>query len=334
MVAGAIVSGSFFGDKMSPMSDTTNLAPAMAGTDLFTHIRHMVLTTGPAIIIAVCAFTVLGFFYGKGAGDIQSLNQIMLVMDKHFYISSCLFLVPLLLILMVAKKLPALPAMCVGILLGILATLFFQTELLSKMSPADLSGRSIYTIIMEVAHSGFSINTGNTVIDSLFNRGGMSSMLPTVWLIMMAMVFGGAMESVGILEKLAGLLMNFVHGTGTLIGATLGTCIFFNMTASDQYLAIVVPGRMFRKAFEDMKLHPKNLSRALEDSATVTSVLVPWNTCGAYVSSVLGVSTLTYLPFCFFNLLSPLVSSIYGATGFTIEKLQEESDKSSEQAAA
>ncbi len=327
MVAGAIISGAYFGDKMSPLSDTTNLAPAMAGTDLFTHIRHMVYTSGPAIILAILGFFILGFFNGGSSASSEDIQSTLAIIDKNFNISLWLFLVPFSVLIMVAKKVPALPALALGTLVGIVFALLFQQDLLASLSGGSLTLKSAYMKIIEICHSGFLIETGDQLLDKLLSRGGMSSMLSTVWLILMAMVFGGAMEGTGMLDVLAQGVLRFVRGAGSLIGATLASCFLLNLTASDQYLAIVVPGRMFRKSYEDMGLDSRNLSRALEDAGTVTSVLVPWNTGGAYNAGVLGVPTLTYLPYCFFNILSPLVSLFLASMNLTITKKIQSKEK-------
>ena len=320
MTAGAIISGAYFGDKMSPLSDTTNLAPAMAGTDLFTHIRHMVYTSGPAILIAIVLFFIIGLGYGGGQSDPVKIKAVLDLIVTQFNIGLHLFVVPLIVLIMVAKKMPAFPAMIIGVLLGVLAALIFQQPLLSNLAGESSGLSGVYSQIVSVAHGGFSFESGNAAMDKLFNRGGMSGMLTTVWLILMAMVFGGALEATGMLQKIAQSILSLVSGTASLIGSVVATCLVMNMTASDQYLALVVPGRMFRKSFDDFDLHPKNLSRALEDSGTVTSVLVPWNSGGAYHSKVFGVGTLEYLPFCFFNLLSPVVSVFLATMNWTIEK--------------
>ncbi len=324
MVAGAVISGAYFGDKMSPLSETTNLAPAMVGTDLFTHIRHMVYSSGPAIIISLVLFLILGFFY---QGDTLNANQIEEVLDviqQNFNTTPLLLVVPLVTIVLVARKFPALPALLLGVVLGVVCTLVFQQDLLKQLAGGDL--KSYYNFILGSLANGFHIETGNKVIDELFSRGGMSNMLNTIWLIFCAMVFGGALEATGMLQRLAEAILSVVHGTGSLIGATVATCLFTNATASDQYIAIVVPARMFKAAYAKAGLHPKNLSRAVEDSGTVTSVLIPWNSGGAFHAGVLGVSTLTYLPFCFFNLLSPIVSVFLGAMNLTIERIRTEND--------
>jgi NhaC family Na+:H+ antiporter len=328
MVAGAIISGAYFGDKMSPLSDTTNLAPAMAGTDIFTHIRHMLYTSGPAIILSLVLFTIMGMTVGGGEANQADIASVFQIMESKFNIGLHLFILPVLVLFMVYKKVPALPALIIGTILGAVFAIVFQPELINSMMGEAKGLKGIYQVVTQTAYGGFSIDSGNKLIDSLFNRGGMSSMLNTVWLILMAMVFGGALEGTGMLQVLASSILRFVKGTGSLVGATLGSCIVLNMTACDQYLAIVVPGRMFKKAYDDFGLHPKNLSRALEDSGTVTSVLIPWNSGGAYNSGVLGVATLTYLPYCFFNLLSPLISAFLAGMNLTIERTAESASES------
>ncbi|MEM6518788.1 MAG: Na+/H+ antiporter NhaC [Cyanobacteria bacterium P01_C01_bin.70] len=332
MVAGAVISGAYFGDKMSPLSDTTNLAPAMAGTDLFTHIRHMVFSSGPAIVLALLGFLVLGFFYqGDGlAGD--AIADVQAVIQSNFNLNLLLLAVPILVVTMVALRVPALPALVFGVLLGCLAALIFQIDLLTSMLDGNFTLGGAYGLLVGVAADGFNIETGNEVIDSLFSRGGMSSMLNTIWLIVTAMLFGGMLEACGMLQRLANAILSIARGAGTLIGATVATCLFMNATASDQYIAIVVPARMFRSAYLKYGLHPKNLSRAVEDSGTVTSVLIPWNSGGAFHSGVLGVPTLSYLPFCFFNILSPVVSIFLGALNLTIARISLETSENLETA--
>jgi NhaC family Na+:H+ antiporter len=322
MVAGAVISGAYFGDKMSPLSDTTNLAPAMVGTDLFTHIRHMVYTSGPAIVLALLGFLILGFAYQGTMTPDNEIEKVLQVIRENFNVTPWLLVVPVLVIAMVARKMPALPALTIGVLLGAVAIVVFQRDLLVDRSSGGIAGA--YKVILTTAFEGFDSQTGNESIDKLFSRGGMASMLQTIWLIICAMVFGGMLEACGMLQRIAGAIMSTVRGAGSLIGAVLATCVFTNMTASDQYIAIVVPARMFKAAFRDQRLHPKNLSRAVEDAGTVTSVLIPWNTGGAYHASVLGVSTLTYLPFCFFNLLSPIVSAFLAGMNLSITRLSDE----------
>lgn len=319
-VAGAVISGAYFGDKMSPLSDTTNLASAVAGTDIFSHIRHMVYTSGPAIIIALVGFTILSFFYTSSSLDVAAVNEILNVLDSNFNINIWCLLPPLLVLIMIRKKLPALPAITIGILVGFTVAIFVQGDMISKKLGAEYSFQGVYGLLTTVSFEGFSIDTGHKLVNKLLNRGGMSGMLNTVWLIFAAMIFGGTLEATGMLNTISHSILKMVRGTGSLIGATIATCIVLNATASDQFLAIVVPGKMFKSAYDKYKLHPKNLSRALEDAGTVTSVLIPWNSGGAYNASVLGVATLTYAPFCLFNILSPLVSVFLGAMNMTIEK--------------
>lgn len=326
MVAGAIISGAYFGDKMSPLSDTTNLAPAMAGTDIFTHIRHMMFTSGPAIIIALIIFTLLGFTSSAATIDEHAISALREVLASNFNINFLSFIPPILVLIMVRQKIPALPAITLGILAGIVVAIFNQNDLIIKLANGD-SIKHYYQIITKVAFDGFHHETGHKVIDKLLNRGGMSGMLTTVWLIFSAMVFGGTIEATGMLQTIANSILKLVKGTGSLIGATLGSCIVLNATASDQYLAIVVPGRMFKTAYDDYGLAPQNLSRALEDAGTVTSVLIPWNSGGAYNASVLGVPTLVYAPYCFFNILSPIISLFLGTINLTITKKIVESNE-------
>jgi len=298
LAAGAIISGAYFGDKMSPLSDTTNLAPAMAGTDLFTHIRHMAWTTTPSWLMAVALFAVIG---------------------PHM-------LLPVVLVLgMVAMKVPAYPALLVGALVGCLFGIVFQPQAVLAFvdSPGLPAGAALLKGAWIALFNGFTLSSGNAALDDLLTRGGMSGMLNTVWLILVAMMFGAVMETTGMLQQIAASILGMVRGTGTLVAATLATALGMNFVASDQYIAIVLPGRMFRAEYARRRLHPKNLSRALEDAGTLTSALVPWNTCGAFMAQTLGVATFAYAPFAFFNLLNPLVSMAYGFTGFTIERIAE-----------
>jgi len=317
-VAGAIISGAYFGDKMSPLSDTTNLAPAAAGTDLFTHIRHMFYTTIPAYTLALAAFIAVGLLYSPVEHGAAFIDEVAKAITTHFHVRWYLLLPPLIVIALAVCRVPALPALIAGVLLGAATALLFQRPLLAGGADVPLTLGKAYETLVVTAHSGFTMASGNELIDTLFSRGGMLNMLPTILLILTAMVFGGAMEATGMLPRIARALMTLVHGTGSLVGATIGSCILFNLTAPDQYLSIVIPGRMFRSAYHEQGLAPRNLSRALEDGGTVTSVLIPWNTCGAFAASVLTVTTFTYLPFCFFNLLSPVISVSMAALGMGI----------------
>lgn len=319
-IAGAILSGAYFGDKMSPLSDTTNLAPAVAGTDLFTHIRYMTITTIPSISITLLIFLIIGFFGGEN----QSLTEIGLIqnaLDSKFHISGWLFIVPALVVVMIARKMPALPVLVIGTLLGIVFALIFQRDLVAEVGGSgDVIG--LFKGSMIALYGDTSFETSMPLVSDLLGSGGMAGMLGTIWLIFSAMVFGGAMEKTKMLQTIARAIIDKVKSIGGLFASTVGTCIFFNLTASDQYLAIVVPGRMYHKIYNEKGLAPENLSRTLEDSGTVTSVLVPWNTCGAYHSGVLGVSAFAFAPYCFFNILSPLMTIIFGIIGYKIRKLK------------
>ncbi len=321
MVAGSVISGAYFGDKISPLSDTTNLAPAMAGTDLFTHIRYMLFTTVPSFSIALIAFIIIGLNI-KSSGEVNDIQPILNELDSIFYLSPWLFLVPLLVIFLIIKKMPALPAILIGTLAGILFAFLFQKDLLLQLSGEDfLSAEAAYKILMNALTVDVEFGAQHPILEELLGSSGMAGMLGTVWLIIAAMVFGGAMEACRFLETISHSLLKLAKGTASLIATTAGTCVVLNVTASDQYLAIVVPGRMYADAYKKRGLAPENLSRTLEDSGTVTSVLVPWNTCGAYQSGVLGVNTLAYLPFAIFNWLSPFMTLIFAIFDIKIRKL-------------
>jgi NhaC family Na+:H+ antiporter len=321
MVAGAVISGAYFGDKLSPLSDTTNLAPAMAGGELFTHIRYMLYTTLPSIIISLLIFIVLGWgFSSSGEVDTSSLS---LSIREKFNINLWLFLVPLTVILMIVKKTPPLLALFIGTLLGGLFALIFQSQLLLELSGSEvLDFRAIYQTILNSITVNTQIETSDPLLNELFSSGGMQGMLGTVWLIICAMVYGGVMDAIGALQAISNAFLKWAHTTFQLVAGTAASSLTVNLTASDQYLAIVVPGKMFAQAYRDRKLAPENLSRTLEDAGTVTSVLVPWNTCGAYQSEVLGVGVAEYFIYAFFNWISPLMTLIYAYFNIKIKKIK------------
>ncbi len=331
IAAGAIISGAYFGDKLSPLSDTTNLAPAMAGTDLFTHIRHMLWTTVPSMTIAVILYLVIGLAGGSG-GSAGSMDEILAALTRNFNIGLHLLVPPAVVLVLVMRKMPAFPALLIGALMGGVWACLFQPA--AVLAYAGDSGMGTIPTLIKGAwmalFQGYISQSGNAAIDDLLTRGGMGSMLNTVWLIISAMMFGGMMEKTGMLESIANRILGFAKSTGSLVLSTLATSIGMNIVASDQYIAIVVPGRMYRAEFARRQLHPKDLSRCLEDAGTLTSPLVPWNTCGAFMAQNLSVATFVYLPFCFFNLFNPVISAIYGFTGFTIEKLDEETASAAE----
>jgi len=326
VAAGAIISGAYFGDKMSPLSDTTNLAPAVAQTDLFTHIRHMAWTTTPSFVTALVLFTVVGLGADVGAGS-DALTTLSATLSQAFNITP-LALLPLIVVFVMAfMKVPPLPTILFGALFGGFMALVLQPDVVLAFadSPNLNPGLAMTKGIWLALADGFVSDTGVTEVDELLSRGGMSSMLVTIWLILTAMAFGAVLEHTGMLLRLIQSALAAAKSTGSLIMTVVLSCIGINIVAADQYIAIVLPGKMYKAEFQRRGLQPKNLSRVIEDSGTLTSPLVPWNTCGAYMAATLGVPTLAYLPYTFFNLVNPLVSIVYGFTGFTIETLDEES---------
>lgn len=310
LVAGAIISGAYFGDKMSPLSDTTNLAPAMAGATLFDHIRHMIFTTGPALIISLVLYGFMGMKYAGQSINADGISVLLEGINASFNITPILLLAPVLVIAIVIMKVPAIPGLIGGTFLGGLFAWLFQGAGMSA--------------IIGAAHYGFESSTGIEALDALLSRGGLDGMMWTVSLILIAMTFGGILEKTGMLEAIASQMLKLAKSTGSLVVATILTIIAMNVLAGDQYLAIVIPGRMFKDIYAERGLAPKNLSRVLEDAGTLTSPLIPWNSCGLFMSGTLGVATVAYAPYCFLNLLNPLVSIFYGFTGITMAKLEVE----------
>lgn len=320
LVAGAIISGAYFGDKMSPLSDTTNLASGVSGVDLFTHIRYLSLTTLPSIGITLLVYLILGFFLGDSAAQDNTALVTQQALAQQFNTSPFLLLVPVIVLGLIVKRVPALPALFCGVLMGLACALLFQQSLIAQLA-VDLGGP--YQVLMQAVYGDISIETNNAILDELLQSGGMGGMLNTIWLIIAAMAFGGAMEASGFLQRITQVLLAKVNSTGALVTATAGTCMLTNVSASDQYLAIVVPGRMFARAYRERGLAPENLSRTLEDSGTVTSVLVPWNTCGAFHAGVLGIATLSYAPWAFFCIISPVMTMAFAWLGVRIQRTRE-----------
>ncbi len=320
MTAGAVLSGAYFGDKMSPLSDTTNLAPAMAGGELFDHIKYMTITTVPTILVTLLVFIVIGFSLDtNGTADTEA---ILSSIDTTFNINGWLFLVPVIVIFLIVKRTPPLAALLIGTLLGAIFALIFQPEIVAGLTGSNkLDFESGYKGILNAITLETSIPTENESLAKLFSSKGMNGMLGTIWLILCAMVFGGIMDGIGALSRITKSLLAMAKTTFGLFASTVGSCLALNITASDQYLAIVVPGKMFAKAYKDRGLAPENLSRTLEDSGTVTSVLIPWNTCGAYHSGVLGVSVADYFMYAIFNWLSPIMTLLFAALGIKIKQL-------------
>lgn len=320
VIAGAIISGAYFGDKMSPLSDTTNLAPAMAGTDLFTHVRYMMVTTIPTLAITLLIFLVWGFTLDTAAVANDS-EVVLAAIEKTFDLNPILFIVPALVLFMIVRKVPAIPALLVGALLGGVFAIIFQPEIVKQISGiTDNAIKSGFVGVMKAMSMSISIQTDNEMINELLTSRGMAGMLNTIWLILCAMIFGGVMESAGLLKRIVEEIIKLANSTGSLVGSTAVTCVFFNLTAGDQYMAIAVPGRMFADIYKKRGYKPELLSRTLEDAGTVTSVLIPWNTCGATQSRVLGVATMTYAPYCFFCIISPLMTVLQAYLNYKIRR--------------
>ena len=325
IAAGAVISGAYFGDKMSPLSDTTNLAPAVVGTDLFTHIRHMLWTTGPSFVIALVLYAVIGL-RADGTADLASLDELRATLAANFTISP-LTLLPVAVVFFLAyRKAPPMPTILFGALLGgVMAALLQPDVVIAFAASPELSdGMAIVRGVWIALADGYTASTGVAEVDALLSRGGMSSMLTTIWLILCALSFGSVLEHSGILLRLIQASLKAAKSTGSLITTVVLSAIGLNVIASDQYIAIVLPGKMFRAEFERRGLAPQNLSRAIEDAGTLTSPLVPWNTCGAYMAVTLGVPTLAYLPYVFLSLINPVISIIYGYTGFKIIRAERE----------
>ncbi|WP_414055448.1 Na+/H+ antiporter NhaC [Macrococcus equi] len=317
MIAGAVISGSYFGDKMSPLSDTTNLASGLTGTPLFDHIKHMFYTTIPGIIIALVAYFFIGRQFASGHMDTKKIDSIINAMEAQFVISPWLLLIPVIVIVLVALKVPAVPALVVGIILGAGAQQLIQGD--------DM--KTVMTTLQE----GYKMKSENKLATELFNQGGLESMFFTISMTIVAMTFGGILEFSGMLNAIITQILRFAKSTGSLIATTIASCFITNATCSEQYISIVVPSRMFLRPFISKNLHPKNLSRCLEDSGTLTSVFVPWNTCGVFIFTTLGVKVAEYAPYAILNLVVPFISILYGYTGFKIVKMTKEERKGFEQ---
>ncbi|HJE87561.1 Na+/H+ antiporter NhaC [Rikenella microfusus] len=328
MTAGAIISGAYFGDKVSPLSDTTNLASAVTGTDLFVHIRYMMQTTVPSILLTLAAFAVLTLAAGGGDAEASGVDAFQNTIASTYRISPLLLLIPVLVVFMIVRKIPAVPVLMIGSLIAVGAAALFQQELLATLTPdGRLTLGSGYEVLTRSLYGETVPHTGDATVDDLLATGGMAGMLNTVWLIITAMVFGGVMEAGRFLERITGAILSRVRSAGGLVTTATGSCLLFNLTSGDQYMSIVVPGKMFIGAFRRNGLQSRLLSRTLEDGGTATSVLVPWNTCGATQASILGVPTLVYLPFAFFCWLSPIVTLAVAWAGWGIRKQASSEDQ-------
>ncbi|MDQ0337805.1 NhaC family Na+:H+ antiporter [Caldalkalibacillus uzonensis] len=307
MVAGAIISGVYFGDKMSPLSETTNLAPAVVGVELFDHIRNMVYTTVPALVIALLLYWFLGFKYFGQGSDLSNVALIQGVLSEEFVISPFLLIPPLLVVAMLVFKIPAIPGLMAGSIVGALCAVFVQ-------------GIPVEEAIAAM-HTGFTIQTGLDMTDELLNQGGIESMMSTIALVLIAMSFGGVLEKAKILEVIVKFVLRGVRKTGSLIASTVATCFASNCVGCEQYMSLVIPGRMYLNEYKQRGLHPKVLSRTLEDAGTMTSPLIPWTTCGMFMFAVLGVHAFAYAPYAFLAYISPLIALVYGYLNIKIDRL-------------
>ena len=316
-IAGSIITGAYFGDKLSPLSDTTVLASSVSGTPLFTHIRYMLFTTVPTFCISLMIFLIAGFTM-----DVQGHGNVAEFMDglqNTFVISPWLLIVPVLTGVMIARRWPSMVVLFLAILLAAIVGLLVQPQLVHQISgEAEPGLLTSYKGMMQVCYGSTNIETGVPMLNELVHTSGMGGMMPTIWLIICAQTFGGTLTATGQLQDLMRLILRFVRGTASLVASTVGTALFCNIALADQYLSIMLSSQMFKDTFREKGYEPRLLSRSCEDGATVTSVLVPWNTCGLTQSTVLGVATLTYLPSCFFNYLSPLTSVVVASLGWKI----------------
>ncbi|WP_305857179.1 Na+/H+ antiporter NhaC [Balneatrix alpica] len=320
VTAGAVISGAYFGDKLSPLSDTTNLAPAVSGSDLFSHIRHMLWTTIPSLFLALILFLFLGF-NAETAATAGELEQVLQALESQFNLGIHLLIPMFILLFMAVKRFPAFPTIFTGAVVGAVFALIFQQDAVLRLAGAA-EGQSQLELLIKGSwmafFDGYASDTGNAVMDDLLSKGGMSGMLNTVWLIMCAMTYGGILERLGLLERLVASILKLARSTGSLIITTLGTCVSTNIVTADQYISVILPGRMYRNEYKRRGLAAVNLSRSLEDAGTISSPLIPWNTCGAYMAATLGVATFAYLPFAFFNLINLALAVIYAMVGFQV----------------
>ncbi len=316
-VAGAIISGAYFGDKLSLLSDTTVLASSTVGVPIFTHIRYMLFTTVPSMLIALAVFAIAGVTLPHASDTAVDLYASTL--GEVFHLTPWLLIVPILTGVLIVRKLPALITLFAAVVFACVAMLLAQPDLVAKVvGVSETNALTAFKGVLMTCYGPTAIETGNATLNELVSTGGMGGMLNTVWLILCAMVFGGVMTGSGMLHTLTTLFLGFVRRTTPVVGSTVGAGLFFNLCTADQYISIILTGRLFKGLYEERGLESRLLSRAVEDSATVTSVLVPWNSCGMTQATVLGVATFTYLPYCVFNLVSPLMSILVAAVGWKI----------------
>lgn len=310
-IAGAIISGAYFGDKISPLSDTTVLASGAVGVPLFKHIRYMLITTIPSLVIALIIFTFAGFMQQSNSS--AEIEQFTSALAGRFHISAWLLMVPVLTGVMIARKVPPIATLFLSTLLAVVFSLVFQSDALREIAGGDL-----FKGAMQSVYGQTSLSTSNPMLTSLVATRGMAGMMGTIWLIICAMCFGGAMEAGGMVRGITQMFVRMIRGRVSLVASTICSGLMLNLAVADQYICVLLTGNMFKKIYDRQQYERRLLSRTTEDSVTVTSVLVPWNTCGMTQSTVLGVPTLTYLPYCFFNLISPLMSICVAALGYKI----------------
>lgn len=319
-LAGAIISGSYFGDKMSPLSDTTNLAASACGIPLYTHIRYMLVNTLPVYLICLVIYTVAGFCLP--ISDNLDIQAQLTALQGTFTISGWLLLMPIATVLMVVIKVPPFVTLFLSAIVGTLVAAFAQPQICESIAQSVAPGTAYPAFVagVRMISGSVSIETGNSILNSLTQTSGMAGMLNTIWLILCVVLLAGVLAATGMLDTITRNLVKLMKNAFSTVASTLGTCLFFNITLGDQYMAIILPGTMFKDSYEKQGFAPELLSRSIEESATVTSVLIPWNTCAVAQSTVLGVATLTYLPYCFFNLITPFFSLLAAAVGYKIRK--------------
>ena len=320
IVAGAIISGAYFGDKMSPLSETTNLAPSVSGTDLISHIKYMSYTTIPTIVISLILFFLIGLNSNQVSVTLDETNLFIETIQQHFYIGVELFILPLIILILIYKKIPATKTLTIGVLVGVIITMIYQKELIQQINMYTESN-TLETMVKTI-FMGTNIETDNEMVNNLLSKNGIFGMLWIVLLVITAMMFGGVMYTGGFLKKITEFLISKSSTDIQLIQSTVGSCLFFNFTTCDQYLAIVIPGRMFKEIYREKKLNATNLSRTIEDSGTVTSVLVPWNSCAAYHAEILAVNPIAYIPYCFFNIISPFMTLLFTYLNIRIKRIK------------
>lgn len=324
-IAGAIVSGAYFGDKISPLSDTTILASSVTDTPLFKHIKYMMITTVPSIVITLVIFTVAGLTHEAIASDQIAMYSVSL--KETFDISLWLLIVPIITGILIAKRIPSIITLFISTALAGIFALIFQPHLLQEISGLPIENmQSQFKGLIMTFYGSTQVQTGNPDLNDLVSTRGMSGMMNTIWLIICAMCFGGAMTASGMLGSITSVFIRFMKRTVGLVASTVASGLFLNICTADQYISIILTGNMFKDIYQKKGYESRLLSRTTEDSVTVTSVLIPWNTCGMTQATILGVATFTYLPYCFFNLISPLMSVTVAAIGFKIKRINEKAE--------